>query len=118
MKQLASLLFVLVAMFHVSGFASAQTVTIAPNNINNGGSTTVSVTGLQPNTTYIVKLLGTLPNGTNCGNTERKVTTNGSGTASWEETVSWGAGSYAATVQWRIGNGQINWGSGGTLTVN
>jgi hypothetical protein len=114
-----SVLPVFFALFVLSGIAQAAVSgSISPNNIANVGTTTVTLTGLQPNTTYDVQFIGVGTDG-QVSNTTRQVTTNAEGEASWNETVAWGADSYSTVVDFRPSGGSGHWSSEatGTLTV-
>mgnify|MGYP002713150551 CR=1 FL=1 len=96
-----AILTALFAVFTLVSFAHAQTTGISPNNIDPGGTTTVTVTGLQPNTTYTVKFTGVGEDPYGIWTTgERQVTTDANGVASWDETITnWPADNdYATTV--------------------
>ncbi|MCC6672310.1 MAG: hypothetical protein IT458_14705 [Planctomycetes bacterium] len=112
-------LVMLATLFMFSGVAQAQvSASISPNNITNGETITVTLTGLEPNTTYTVKLLGVGENPYGIkSNTERQVTTNANGVASWNETISWGANTYATSVEYTPPGGHTGAEAGGTLHV-
>lgn len=118
MKHVTVILFAYLSMFAFCGTSLAQaTASISPNNINAGQTTDVTLQGLQANTTYTVKFAGVGEGGTEF-NAEREVTTDANGKASWTETISWGADSYATNVSWRQGGGQPTNTTAGTLIVS
>lgn len=113
------LAFAFFALFALGSAVNAQaSASISPNNINDGDSITVTMTGLDPNTSYTVQVLGVGVNPYGIkSNTSRVVVTDATGEASWVETISWGANTYATQVDFSTG-GSSGSEAAGNLTVN
>ena len=120
MKHVILTILTTLALFSFSGVAQAQEGCTTPNNatVNEETTHTIEVTGLQANTTYKVIVAAV---GDTCTETfaERDVTTNGDGKASWQITHTWTKlGAYAMNVSYRIGQGQPDNVSAGSISVN
>ena len=118
MKQLLLTVLTIFSLLSFTAGAQAQvTGSISPNNITSGDTVTVTLNGLQAGETYTVKVSGVGENGTEV-NEERTVTADQNGKASWTETIDWPADTYETNVSHRIGTGQPDNTSTGTLNVN
>lgn len=110
------------SLFAFSGVVSAQSASVLPNNVNRGGTVTVTLdlngTGLGPGTVINVKFAGIGANGVGV-NGAHNVTVGSDGTASWQETINWAKDdTYATNVSWRVGDGMVNDTTAGNLIVH
>lgn len=105
MKQLTLTILTTLALLAFSGVIQAQSGSVSPGNVSQGGQVTVTITGCVPGATYDVIFSGVSDSGTSVNATQKKVA-NGAGVLSWHETIGWPVALYQTNASIRIGSGQ------------
>ena len=108
----------LVSVFLLAGTLSAQvTASLSTNQIASGDTLNVTVSGLTPNSSYKVYVVGVSGSGTET-TTSRQVTTDELGNVTWAELIVWSEATYSTVVKFQLDGGHLNTVSSGDLSVS